>query len=278
MVTTQQDPLYLMGRSDHETARLQRQAQLYGPLTRRLFIEAGVGTGMRVLDVGSGAGDVALVIAELVGPNGQVVGVDTDAQILDVARSRVQAVGWTNITFTAGDLRTVSLDGPFDAVVGRFVLRFVENRGELLASCIDRLRPGGLVVFQEHDAADAAVFYRVVPASPLVEQWRRWFFQLLEAVGIDTGLAMALYGEFCAAGLRAPQMRYEVPIGGGPDWIGYEFLPDHARSVRDLLIQHGIATDEEMQIEALAARIRAEVVNNNGVFCTLPAFGIWART
>ena len=70
MVTTQQDPLYLMGRSDHETARLQRQAQLYAPLTRRLFSEAGVGAGMRVLDVGTGAGDVALLAAELVGPIG----------------------------------------------------------------------------------------------------------------------------------------------------------------------------------------------------------------
>jgi hypothetical protein len=46
MVATQEDPVYVMGRSDHETARLQRQAQLYGPLTRRLFIEAGVGSGM----------------------------------------------------------------------------------------------------------------------------------------------------------------------------------------------------------------------------------------
>ena len=130
-------------------------------------------------------------------------------------------------------------------------------------------------MFQEHDAA---AFYRVVPASPLVEQWRRWLFQLLEAIGVDPGFAMALYGEFCAAGLRAPQMRYEVPIGGGPDWIGYEFLPDHFRSLHDLLIQHGIAADEEMQIDTLAARVRAEVVNNNGVFCTFPALGVWTRT
>src|SRR4030095_8815475 len=121
MVTTQPDPLYLMGRSDQETARLHRQAQLYGPLTRRLFIEAGIGSGMRVLDVGSGAGDVALLLAELVGPNGQVVGVDTNAAILDVARSRVRAAGWSKITFSAGDIRTASLEGLFDAVVGRFV-------------------------------------------------------------------------------------------------------------------------------------------------------------
>jgi hypothetical protein len=49
MVPTRQDPPYLMGRSDHETTRLRRQAQLYGPLSRRLFVEAGVGSGMRVL-------------------------------------------------------------------------------------------------------------------------------------------------------------------------------------------------------------------------------------
>ena len=47
---------------------------------------------------------------------------------------------------------------------------------------------------------------------------------------------------------------------------------------RDLFIQHGIATDDEMQIETLAARLRDEIVNNNGVFSTVPALGIWART
>jgi hypothetical protein len=83
-----------------------------------------------------------------------------------------------------------------------------------------------------------------------VEQWRGWALQLLERIdSIDQGVAMQLYGDFCTAGLRAPQLRYEVPIGGGPDWIGYEFLPDHIRSTHDLFIQLGIATDEEMQID-----------------------------
>ena len=41
MGTTQQQSVYLLGRSDHETARLQRQAQLYGPLTRRLLVRLG---------------------------------------------------------------------------------------------------------------------------------------------------------------------------------------------------------------------------------------------
>jgi len=269
------DPQYLLGRSDHETARLRRQAQLYGPLTRRLLIDAGVGAGMRVLDVGSGAGDVALLVAELVGPTGEVVGLDTNGQILEVARNRVQAGGWTNISFSEGDIRTARTEGLFDAAVGRFILFAVQNRSDVLRSCIGRLRPGGLAVFQEHDAL---TLYRAVPLSPLVEQWRRWVSELLEAIDVDLSFSWQLHADFCAAGLRAPQMRCEVPIGGGPDWIGYEFLQDHARSLHDLLIQHNIARDDEMQVDTLAARLRAETVNNGGVFCAVPALGIWART
>src|SRR5919199_409878 len=81
-----EDPSYIVGRTEHETQRLHRQGQLYGPLTRRLFMVAGIGPGMRVLDVGSGAGDVSLLLADLVGAAGTVVGIDTNATILEVAR------------------------------------------------------------------------------------------------------------------------------------------------------------------------------------------------
>src|SRR4051794_19995231 len=98
---------YILGRSDAETRRLIAQHQIYGPLTRRVFEAAGIGAGMRVLDVGSGAGDVALLLADLVGPRGQVVGVDTNAAILDTARLRAEASGWRNVSFHAGDVREV---------------------------------------------------------------------------------------------------------------------------------------------------------------------------
>ena len=67
---------YILGHSAQELARLNAQARLVEPITRRFFQEAGIGAGMRVLDVGSGAGDVALLAAELVGSSGTVVGVD----------------------------------------------------------------------------------------------------------------------------------------------------------------------------------------------------------
>src|SRR5262249_52872410 len=61
---------YVLGRTDAETKRLILQDQIYGPITRGFFQAAGIGMGMKVLDVGSGAGDVALLLADLVGPRG----------------------------------------------------------------------------------------------------------------------------------------------------------------------------------------------------------------
>ena len=92
-------PAYLMGRSEAETRRLIAQHQLYSRFTRRLLEDAGIAEGMKVLDVGSGAGDVALLAAELVGPTGSVVGVDQDAGVLDTARARAEASGRTNVSF-----------------------------------------------------------------------------------------------------------------------------------------------------------------------------------
>ena len=79
-------PAYALGHSEYELDRLIAQARVMDPITERFFREAGVGPGMRVLDVGSGAGDVAFLAAAIVGPTGEVVGVDRAESALDVAR------------------------------------------------------------------------------------------------------------------------------------------------------------------------------------------------
>jgi tRNA A58 N-methylase Trm61 len=63
---------YVLGHSDVELKRLATQARLIDPITRRFLVSAGIREGMRVLDVGSGAGDVAVLLAGLVGPSGEV--------------------------------------------------------------------------------------------------------------------------------------------------------------------------------------------------------------
>ena len=70
------DPIYAFGHAQRELDRLSLQARILEPYTRRLFVDAGISTGMRVLDVGCGSGDVSMLAGEIVGPSGQVVGVD----------------------------------------------------------------------------------------------------------------------------------------------------------------------------------------------------------
>src|SRR5215475_689712 len=104
-------PAYLLGSSEDEHARLMRQAQTLAPYTERLFRDAGIAAGQRLLDVGSGVGDVALLAASLVGPTGSVLGVDQDPTALRTARSRASAAGLSNLQFLETDVSRLRIDG-----------------------------------------------------------------------------------------------------------------------------------------------------------------------
>src|SRR6267143_5577394 len=90
---------YALGNTDAEHERLIWQAARVAPTTERLFREAGIGPGQRVLDVGSGVGDVAMLAARLVGPSGEVVGIERDSHSIARARARATEAGFRNVTF-----------------------------------------------------------------------------------------------------------------------------------------------------------------------------------
>ena len=68
---------YALGHSDAELERLEAQPRIVDPVTRRFWAAAGVQPGMRVLDVGCSAGHTTMLLAQMVGELGQVVGIDT---------------------------------------------------------------------------------------------------------------------------------------------------------------------------------------------------------
>src|SRR5215471_14810079 len=107
------DPNYALDQQHSEYERLGRQAARDNPLTERLFVAAGIGPGMRVLDVGCGAGHVSSLVARLVGPTGSVVGIDREAPVLEYARAH--ASGDVDVSFVLGDFRDdTSHLGTFD--------------------------------------------------------------------------------------------------------------------------------------------------------------------
>jgi ubiquinone/menaquinone biosynthesis C-methylase UbiE len=271
------DPMYVLGRSQRETERLQRQGQLLEPFTRLLFEAAGITTGMRVLDVGCGAGDVAFLVAKLVGPAGSVIGVDKNPLILETARLRACAAGLSNVTFVAGDIRDVILDQDFDAAVGRCILMYMADQAVALRAIARHLRPGGILAFEEADFSLTKSIMANDAAVPLSKQWIFWVFEVFCHTGFPLQISMSLPEAFRQADLLHPQMYMDAPAGLGADWAGYEYLAESLRSLLPLLVQFGITTEEEVAIDTFAERLRTEVVTQSSVVFGPVMIGTWAH-
>src|SRR5690348_16902609 len=151
------DADYVLGHWPEEYERLRLQSILFNPNTERLLSDAGIGAGMRVLDIGTGVGDVALSAARLVGKSGEVIGVDGDAGCLMVAHSRAKAEGLAQVRFTESDFRKFE-DAPFDAITGRLVLLFQADAVAALAHLRKLLKPGGIIALQEPILRDEYCF------------------------------------------------------------------------------------------------------------------------
>jgi SAM-dependent methyltransferase len=251
------------------------QAAFYAAETRALLVEAGIGPGMRVLDVGCGVGDVSLLAADLVGSAGAVVGVDRQASALATARSRAAAAGLGQVSFIQGDLAEVMVDGPLDAVIGRFVLMYLGDPVAVLRHLAAQVRPEGVVAFQEYDFTAAPL---CLPLCPTVERCITWTIEALRRAGAEMQMGLRLHPTFVRAGLPAPRLHMEIRAGGGPDFPGYRLLAQFIRTVMPQLERLGLTTAAEVDIDTLAERLREEVVASGGVLALPAMVGAWART
>lgn len=269
-----QDRVYVLGHSAEELNRLIDQARLFGELTEDVFVRAGIGRGMRVLDVGCGAGDVSFLLARMVGPLGAVVGVDRSEDAVAMANARAQAIGLEQVSFSQGELEDISLDQPVDAAVGRFVLMYSPQPSVSLRRIAANVRAGGIVAFQEMNVAEAKSF----PCVDLFEQSMRWIVETLDREKVKNLMGLGLYRTFVEAGLPPPQMIMGARVEGSSDSLGYQIVAQVVKSLLPVMKKLGIANEKEVQIETLAQRLRDEVISRGAVIVLPPLVGAWTRT
>lgn len=265
-------------RAKAEEQRLQDQADIFADLTRQLLVTAGLEPGMKVLDLGSGTGDVALIAAELVGPEGAVVGIDANDTILETARRRAAKAGYPNVTFVAGDIRTAELDDDFDAVVSRFIFTHLPEPAAALRDVLVHLRPGGIAAAYESDFMTLRQ-ENTYPWCPLCQHISSLIANALEYGGADMHMAFKLHQLFLDAGLEAPTMTVDALLGGSPEYLRQlaSYAVESIRSLLPLIVQGGFAAEEEVGIDTLGRRLLDEAMSAKAVIRSELHAGAWAR-
>jgi ubiquinone/menaquinone biosynthesis C-methylase UbiE len=265
---------YELGHSDRELKRLATQAQLVDPFTREFFREGGVAPGMRVLEIGSGAGDTALLVADIVGSAGEVVGIDRSPVAASAAQDRVGALGRRNITFGEATVDTLDSAETFDAVVGRYVLMFNSDPAAMLRAAARHVRPGGLIAFHEVDWHG----YGSRPASPAYDKCCDWIVGTFQKIGTNSFMGGDLYSAFMQAGIPAPTMALRALIAGESRCAGaVDLITDLAITMAPVMEERGVIAPGEIDPAAFKEQVIAEVNRLGSVVVGRSEIGAWSR-
>jgi SAM-dependent methyltransferase len=271
--TTTESTDYLLGHDEQELARLEHQASMLAPATRTILRLAGIAPGMRVLDLGTGAGDVAFEVAELVGPSGSVVGIDQAVRPLRYAALRAERRNLTNVSFLHGDLHTTPIDDQFDAVVGRLILLYSPEPVAVLRRFADLLRPGGIVAMMEYEMHAAGT----LPQTELSARTVDWITAAFRRSGLDPSLGARLgpimrdagFDDATVLGLQG----YREPGDPAGPRLGAETV----RTLLPVIERTGLATAAEVGIDTLEERLARESAALRTTFKPPTLVGAWAR-
>jgi ubiquinone/menaquinone biosynthesis C-methylase UbiE len=264
---------YIMGHDDRERRRLGLQASILNPVSEQLLRRAGISTGMHVLDLGCGIGELSLMAARMVGRHGTVTAIDIDQTALAIAadRAREQALG--NLQFLQGGIDQYEPGRAFDAVIGRHILIHLRDPLAVLCKAHEFLSPAGVAVFQEYDFSTVHAAH---PPCPLRDRGMAVFRDFFGATGRGN-MGTQLLHLMLEAGFRAPDCRAEYPMDGGPDSPIYEWLAESFRSIAPRAMAAGFIKEAEFDLDTLERQLRQEAVSRNASIPGPTMVGCFAR-
>ena len=241
---------------------------LYGPGTRRVLLEAGLRPGMRAADLGCGVGMVTALLAELVGPEGHVVGIDSSGAQLAQARQRLKT-GGTNTSFVEASATDTGLaPESFDLVYCRFLLLHLPQPERALREMRSLLKPGAILVCEDGDLTTSGS----EPPSAL-GAFADLFSRLGPARGLDYALGRRLFHMVLAAGFPAPEITFNQPVRARGE--SKRLLELSVAEAGPAFVEAGLITAEELDCTLTEMRR----VNADGtVLAVMPRMAqVWAR-
>ena len=259
---------YVLATGPAAANRLRILHNTYGPGTRRVLLQAGIKPGMRVADLGCGTGMITQLLAELVGPTGEVVGVDySTAQV--VQARELLPVQVTNVRFVAASATDTGLAREsFDVVYCRFLLIHLKEPEAALREMHDLLKPGGILVCEDGDLTSAAS----EPPSRL-QEFSNLFGALGPKWGVDYTLGRRLFQMVIAADFAQPEITFNQPVLAQGE--NKQLLELSVAEAGPSFVQAGLLTNEELV--ATVAEMR-RLTEDETVLALMPRMSqVWAR-
>lgn len=265
-------PHYTPG-SETELERLQLQARCLEGLTRRLIRESGIRSGMRVLDLGCGPGDVTFLVAEAVGPSGSVVGVDREERSVALARRRAAEAGYGNVAFQAAADNSLPADAPFDAAIGRLILIHQRDPAAMIGRSAAVVRPGGVVAFLE---PALHLDGHSLPELELVRAAAGSLKRFMLAALPSPDVAGRMIRCFMEAGLPEPKVLWESVVLGSEDDIWLRSFMLTYKTMLPAMQKFGTVDPRVGDPDTLAERIIAELTAKRAQSVTGPFASAWS--
>jgi len=259
---------YVLATGSAAAHRLQLLHSLYGPGARRVLLQAGIQPGMRVADLGCGVGMVTTLLAELVGPTGQVIGVDFSGAQIAQARELLPP-GFANVSFIEASATDTGLPhGSFDLVYCRFLLIHLTDPRQALCEMHNLLKADGILVCEDGDLTSAGS----EPPSVL-NAFSDLFGRLGPTWGVDYTLGRQLFQMVLAANFSRPEITFNQPVAARGE--SKRLLELSVAEAGSAFVEAGLITSEELDHTLVEMQ---RIAADETVLAMMPRMSqVWAR-
>jgi SAM-dependent methyltransferase len=271
---------YSLGHSDGELRRLELQGSLLAPTTERILRAAGLKKGVRVLDIGTGVGDVAMIAARLVGPSGRVLGIDSAPIVLDRARQRAKSANLTQIDYEALSLHDFHHAELFDFVISRNTIGHNKDRVDFLRRAGKLVRHKGTIAIME-----VALPEPNPPKSPTGYPWSDPSAPLYDEIMDLCMTAFVLAGGRASTGSHLVRLFHEAQLGEptlirddptcGPTSPMVEVACLMLVSLLPILEMHGVTSAAKIDLDTLQERVQKTVSETHSQLRQANIVGAW---
>jgi ubiquinone/menaquinone biosynthesis C-methylase UbiE len=249
--------------------RLRLLSSVFHPTTFALLQRAGIAPGMSCLDLGCGGGDVTVELARLVGPQGQVTGIDFDETSIGIARSEAEAASNGNVRYRHGDVRSSDFEEPVDVVYARFLFSHLPDAEAQLHNLPRLIVPGGRIVIEDVDFSGNFCY----PDCPAFWRHVALYTQTAALRGACPTLGARLPVYLRDAGFEAIEVNVVQPAG--LDERTKTIVAVSMERIAGAAEQAGLATREELA--HIIDDLHAAVKDPGQLLSTPRVVQVWAR-